>query len=378
MAGKLITRRSVLAASLFSACARKRAPRYSGWLFVASADERGIAVADLAEFRRVTTIALPYVPRQILRAEEKVFVTCPEGRAIFEIDPMRFAMAGRINVPGRIVSAVVTPDGKTLAVAADEPPALHLFEAASRRPVAKIPLPGVPLALHTTDDIAAVATSENKLERAALKERKLRGATALGLSAGIVRFRPDGKAILIGADDRNQIVTLDAGTGALQARLPIAFAPRRFCFSADNGGQMFVTGSGGDSIVVVSPYQSEVYQTMVGGRNPGSMAVGALQNRDLLFVADAGSADLTIFDIFTKGLASSIQIGGKPGEVLITPGGGYALVLDSVSGDVSVVRTSVALSGEPSHAMGQGAKPLFTVFPTGGGPQDAAIIPRAA
>src|SRR6516164_2388497 len=89
MAGSLSRRnllRGMVAGSLLAACGRRRAPRYSGWLFVASAGERGIAVADLAEFRRVTTIAMPQAPRQIVLAGSKVFATCPDAKTVCEID----------------------------------------------------------------------------------------------------------------------------------------------------------------------------------------------------------------------------------------------------------------------------------------------------
>ena len=377
MAGKY-TRRALFAVAALSACGRKRAPRYSGWLFVASAAERGIAVADLAEFRRVTMIALPQNPRQILRAGEKVFATCPDARLICEIDPNRLTTAGRMVLPGRIVSAAVSANASYLVVTTDRPAALHVIDADTRRITRTVALPDTPVGMDISEDMAAVNVAGNAVVRVSLPEGKLLGSTDLGLRGGIVRMRPDGKSILIGAEGQNQIVTIDAATGALLARLPLAFAPTRFCFSADNGGQMFVTGTGEDSIIIVSPYQNEVDQTMVSAHKPYGMAVTAVQDRNLLCVTNAGSGDLTIFDIDTRGLASFIHIGGNPGEILITPDAAYALVIDRDSGDVSVVRMSVALNHKAGSMTLQETKPLFTVFHTGASPQSAEIIPRSA
>jgi DNA-binding beta-propeller fold protein YncE len=381
MAGKF-TRRSLLAATALTgcgalaACGRKRAPRYSGWLFIASDGEHGIAVADLAEFSRVTTIPLPHNPRQILRAGEKVFATCPEGRLICEIDVSRLTVAGRVSVAGQIVTAAVSPDGAFLAVAADRPAALHLIDVNTRKVVKTVPLPNSPVSMDVSKTMAAIDTAANTVDRVALPGGKLLGSTALGLRGGVIRIHPGGTSILVGADGQNQIVTLDPATGAILARLPLAFSPTHFCFNSD-AGQMFVTGTGEDSIIIVSPYQNEVDQTMVAGHKPYALAVADVNDRNLLFVTNTGSGDLTIFDIDTRGLASSVHIGGKPGDVLITPDGGYALVVDSASGDVSVVRMSSALDKNKFASMGQGARPLFTVFPTGSAPQSAAIIPRA-
>jgi YVTN family beta-propeller protein len=105
------------------------------------------------------------------------------------------------------------------------------------------------------------------------------------------------------------------------------------------------------------------------------MAVSVVNGRNLLFVTNAGSGDLTIFDIDTRQLASSVHVGGKPGEVLLTPDGEYALTIDRESGDVAVIRTNTALDRKTNEATAPRVKPLFTVFHTGAGPQSAAIVP---
>lgn len=375
MAGNGISRRAWIgsAAALVAGCGRTRSPRYPGWLFVATANESGIAVADLANFHRVTTIALPKPPRQILRAGTRVFATCPEASTIYEIDPNRLAIAGKIVLPGPIGPAVTTPDGTSLiAISRGAPQIVDL----SNGKVRQTPVPGSPTALDASRDTVAVTTENGNLACVALKSGVVSWVTPLGLRCGLVRFRNDGKAILTGAADQNQIVTVDAASGSLLARLPLAFLPKRFCFS-DDGGQMFVTGSSDDSIIVVSPYQSEVDQTMIAGQKPYGMAVAVTQGRNLLFVTNGGGANLTIFDVYTRQLASSVHVGGRPGEVLITPDGNYALVIDRDSGDVAVVKMSTALDHKLPAYMSYGTRPLFTVFPTGLMPQSAAIIPKA-
>src|ERR1700742_4875909 len=97
MAGEaLFSRRSLLAGVIAAACGRKRATRYQGWLFVGSSAEKGIAVADLASFHRVATIALPCAPDQLFQSNGRVYATCREGRTILAIDVEGFRVAGRI------------------------------------------------------------------------------------------------------------------------------------------------------------------------------------------------------------------------------------------------------------------------------------------
>jgi DNA-binding beta-propeller fold protein YncE len=366
----MVTRRTLLAATLTAACGRQLASRYFGWLFVASGGERALAVADLSQFRRVTAIPTPQIPAQVFRAGKKVFATCPDGHALYEIDLQDFRIAGKLAFAGRLVSAAVCPNGSRIAVLTDLPAALHLVDPLTRRVTHRTALPAAPSGLDVTDDMAAVTTaSGDSVVRVSLRSGAVAGVTGLGLRAGVVRLHQDAKLILIGAADRNQIVTVDSDTGALLARLPLAFTPARFCFNGD-GGQMFVTGTSGDMIAIVSPYQSEVDQTIVAGRTPYGMAVGYINGLNLLFITNPDSGDLTIFDIDMRRLASSVHVGGKPGEVLLTPDGEYALVVNRDSGDVSVIRIKTALDKKIR------VKPLFTVFPTGSAPQSAAIIPR--
>src|ERR1700691_1522809 len=89
-AGEAFSRRALFAGVVASACGRKRATRYQGWLFVASGDAKEIAVADLASVRRVAAIPLPYGPDQLLQARGRVYATCRDGRAMLEIDLEKF------------------------------------------------------------------------------------------------------------------------------------------------------------------------------------------------------------------------------------------------------------------------------------------------
>ena len=224
--------------------------------------------------------------------------------------------------------------------------------------------------------MAAVAVpSRHAIVRLLTPDLKVLGSTDAGVPCQTLRFRKDGRTILAGSAEARQVVTLDATTGLLLARLQVPLAASRFCFNPD-GGQMFVTGDGQDSVAIVSPYQNEVDETMLAGRTPGAMAVSA--SRNLLFVANRESGDLTILNIDTRDLSASVHVGGVPGEVLLTPDGEYALVLDRGTGNVAVVHLDTVLdrNGDvPAAAKALRAKPLFTTFATAGDARSALIVP---
>jgi len=368
------SRRALLAGAMASACGRKRGTRYQGWLFVASGAEKEIAVADLASFRRVTSIPLPCAPDQLFQSGGRVFGICRDARAIVEIDVEQFRFAGRIGLPGKPVAVRVLSEAKNagaVIVLTDDPGALLRVDLVRRSVTAHLTLSGAPGDLDLNGFLAAITIpSQNAVLRVALAgsttQLKLAGATDVGVSCGVVRFRRDGKTILAGAAAAREIVALDSQSGKLLTRLPLPVSPSRFCLNPA-AGEIFVTGKGEDAIAIVSSFQNEVEQTVLAGHTPYAMAVS--QRRNLLFVTNIESGDLTILDIETRGVTAFVHVGETPGDVLLTPDGEYALVLDQHSGNVSVVRITTVLDRKVK------TKPLFTVFPTAADARSALIVP---
>ncbi len=365
-----VSRRALLAGILASACSRKRATRYQGWLFVASGAEKEIAVADLSTFRRISTIPLPCAPDQLFSSGSLVYALCREARTILEIDAGNFRVAAKTALEGKPVAARLLSD-KTAVVACADQNALLRVDLANHRVIARRALPGAPADLDVNGSVAAITIpSKNSVLRAGLPDLELAAATDTGVPCTGLRFRRDGKTILAGAIAARQIVALDAQSGRLLARLPLPVSPSRFCFNP-NGGQMFVTGAGADVLAIVSPFQNEVGETILAGHTPDAMAVSDRDN--MLFVTNRDSGDLTVLDIETRGVAASVHVGASPGEVLLTPDNEYALVMDQRSGNVSVVRVTTILNRQ--NRTNSPPSPLFTVFPTAADARSAVIVP---
>ena len=363
----MVTRRTLLLSTVLAGCSRKLAPRYQGWLFVGSEGVKGIVVADLAEFKRVTTIPLGEAPKEIFVTQAGVFAICADAREVVQIDAGRLKVTRRISLPGHIVSAAQMGQSPILAVLMDRPASLAMLDLPSGKIASKALLPqgDAPSALAVSPNMVAVAAGKRIL-RFLPTSTSATGETDIGTRAGPMLFRNDGKSILAAAADTREIICLDAASGGLLSRLTVALAPRHMCFNPD-GGQMFITGSGLDAVVIANPYQNEIDQTVSAGHEPEALAVQAEQN--VLLVANTSSGNLTLLDIDTRRLAATVTVGGQPGLILVTPGGEYALAVSRDSGDVSVIRLATVLDRK------QRTKPVFTVFPTGARPRSAAIVP---
>jgi len=375
-----VSRRTFLAGlSTLAACSHKRAPRYQAWLFVASAAERAVVVGDLSSFRRSGSIPLGAVPDQVLSVRGKLFAVCPESRQIVQINPIERTIVGKAELTGKIAGVCLTTDGNYLVVATTQPDALALIDTASNRLVRRTPLPAAPRAVAASGAQAAVLLEANAtlLARVSVPDCALLGVSAI--DAGTVTaldYRNDGETIFTAASDAMQLVSLSASSGAVLARLPVPIRPARFCVNGD-GGQVFITGANREpQLVIFSPYQNQVYQTLYAGHALYGMAVAPMRN--YLFLSNPDAGDVTILDIYKQRVVSSIRTGGKPGEILTAPSSDleeYAFVVDADTGDVSVIHIPAVLHKSGDAFIAEPPKPIFAVFHGGADPQSAVIVP---
>jgi len=379
-----VSRRSFLAAaSLFTACSRKGAPRYRGWLFVASAAEKAIVVADLSAFRSSGSIPLGAAPGQVLSARGKLFAACPDDRTVLQIDPVQRTITGKIPVNGKITGSALNAGSTCLAVATSQPHAIVLIDTNTGRIVARTSLPQAPNILAVGGLQAAAILQSGQLARVSIPGGELLGLSDIGAgSVSTLGYRKDGQTIFAAARDARQIVSLDAASGSVLTRLPVSIRPARFCASGD-GGQVFVTGADPDGqLVIFSPYQNQVDQTLYAGHALFGMAVAPIRN--LLFLTNPDAGDVTILDIESRRIVASIRTGGHPREILVasSPDSAtqeeYAFAVDGDSGDVSVIHIPAVQHKTGDAIIAEPPKPVFAVFHTGAAPQSAVIVPYTA
>ncbi len=382
------SRRAFIAGvALLAGCSRKRAARYRAWLFIASASEKAVVVSDLASFQRSGSIPLGATPDQVLSTRGSVFVVCRENQTIVRIDALRREVNATIPLGGRIAGAALTNSGAILAVALSQPASIVLIDTASTKIVQRTNLPGIPQAIAASDNQAAVILTANsgsrdsaRLTRVGIPKGEILGVSDVNAGAlSSLDYRKDGQTIFVGAPDARQLISLSTDSGAVLARLPVPIRPARFCVDG-TGGQVFVTGADQDpQLVIFSPYQNQVDQTLYAGSALYGMAVAP--NRNLLFLSNPDTGDVTIVYIETRRIAASVRTGGNPREILIALSDGleeYAFVVDGSSGDVSVIHIPLVLHKPGDAIIAEPPKPVFAVFHAGADPQSAVIVPYPA
>jgi DNA-binding beta-propeller fold protein YncE len=380
----LISRRTLLLASTAGiGCIRKKAPRISGYCFVANQGSRTVAVVSLERFRVQAQIPLDAAPEVVVPHPHrpKVFVLAPENGTVYEIDAATYSVSRRVRAGNQAVAMLLSPVADALWVLYRDPAALVELPLASLKPGRRLRLSAPPdsfdLVMHARRQVplAAVASGQDHtIALASLAKGAIERTITAGDEPSLVRFQSDGAQVIAGSRRDRSATIFESATGKTVVRLPLPLGPRQFCTTSD-GGQIFITGDGMDAVVVLYPYTTEIYQTILAGRTPGAMAVtGSDTKPSYLLVANPETDGITVLDIENYNLVAVVQVGRGPCQILLTPDGQYALVLNQKSGDMAVVRV-LALGTSPNGAQRKfKSAPIFTLVPVGEKPVSAALV----
>lgn len=357
----------------------------SGYCFVANQGSQSVAVVSLERFRVVRQIPLDAAPAIVIAHPHRprVLVLAPENGTVYEVDGATYAVSRKVRAGNQATAMLISPAGDALWVLYKDPAALIELPLDSLRPGRRVHLPAVPdafdVVLHKRRQVpvAAIASRANRtISLASLTSGAIERTIVAADEPTLVSFQWDGSQVIAGSWQGRNATIFEYATGKTVVRLPLPLAPRQFCTSGD-GGQIFITGDGMDAVVVVYPSQTEIGQTILAGRAPGSMAVTAKGVSPAYLMLTNPDADaITVLDTEYYTLVAAVQVGRGPCRILLTPDGQYALVLNEKSGDMAVVRM-LALSTTPSGGYRRfkpAPAPIFTLIPVGDRPVSAAFV----
>jgi len=346
-----------------------------------------VAAVNLESFRVQQQISLDGAPAAVVAhpSKPKIFVLAPDAGTVYEIDAATLAVSRRARAGNLAVGMLISPAGDSLWVLYRDPAMLVELPLDSLKPGRRVRFRSPPdsFDLSATKEnrvLAAVASRADRTIALASLGNAANAAVERTIAAGVepslITFGQDGKHVITGNGPERSITIFDVATGKTVVRLPLPLAPRHFC-ATTGGGQLFVTGDGMDAVVVVFPYSTEVYQTILAGRAPGAMAVtDDTSELSYLIVANRETSGITVLDFNDYSLVAIVTVGQGPGQILLTPAPErqYVLVLNEMSGDLAVIRTR-ALATTPNGAQRRmKSAPLFTLIPVGERPVSAAVV----
>jgi DNA-binding beta-propeller fold protein YncE len=309
-------------------------------------------------------VAIDGAPSQVLSAKSQpaVYALTPQTGTIHEIRTDTLKVSRKLAVNSHADAMYMPNDEKTIYVLSRMARTLRAVSLEQWRIAWELRFPEEPADFALSSDGKTAAVSSSTTVRLVnLATRSV--FQPLGhANYGQIRFLNNGGR-LIAADLANQQISVyRVSNPRLVAHLPVAVRPENLCFNSD-GGQLFVTGPGIDSVVVLYPYDiPEVAETVLVGHAPAGMTA----SKSLLFITSPTSGDITVLSVGTHKVLTVMPVGSDPGTVAITPDDRFALVLNRESGNIAVLDTMELQKGRKGAA-------LITVVPVGSRPVSAAM-----
>ena len=141
--------------------------------------------------------------------------------------------------------------------------------------------------------------------------------------------------------------------------LDVGLTPVHLAMKPD-GGEIFVSNFGSNSISEIDTWNNQVGGTYTIGSKPVHGIVSA--DNSTLWVSNFGADSISLYSIDDGKLVNSIHTGSAPDALAFSADEHLLLAADAHSGDVAVIRTQGKLGAT-----------LFTILPAGSSPNAIAV-----
>jgi YVTN family beta-propeller protein len=316
-------------------------------IYVVNTQSGTVSVIDAEANRIAATIPVHHLPSfiSIDRTGHRAYVANKGSNTISVLDLDRrreIAIAGTGEQPG---VDRISPDGRSLVVTNRASNSVSVFDVAPY-------------------DLAVASE----------RPPRLRAAFPGCSGASDAVILPDSSKAFIACSGGHQVMALnlaaEAGSWAAKQNpalktdflltfLDVGETPVHLAMKPD-GGEIFVSNYGSDSISEIATGTNEVGGTYTIGSRP----VRAIVSRDngTLWVANFGADSIALYSIDDGRLAWSVRTGSAPDALAFSEDEHLLLAADAHSGDVAVIRTG-----------GNSLPALFTILPAGLSPNSIAV-----
>jgi len=169
------------------------------------------------------------------------------------------------------------------------------------------------------------------------------GLSAIGATTPKVRYpspieiavSPDGARLYVVCEGTDELLSLDARTGAILRRVPVGRAPKSVAIS-QNGKRLYVVNSWSDTVSDIDAESLEVVRTLGAGFEPTS----AVLDRDqrTLYVANRIGNDISVIDL-GSGTETKRLLAGRGASYLATSPDGRSVYCTHIYPKLGSFRT---------------------------------------
>ena len=257
-----------------------------------------ISVIDIATDTVVSTIETGGKPRglTLCKGSKKLYVTEQNKAQLWVIDPVKGVIEQRVSLGESPEAVYCSPNGEWLGVANEG-----------------------------SNSISFIHTQRLKVEFDIAVHGK-------NPEHGV--FSPDGKTMLVSAEEADQVDVLDIEKRKQVGSIKVGERPRGIAFTPD-GKKAYVAVEAGSLLVAIDMAERKVIGKQAVGKRTAGVAVSP--DGAYVFATNGGDANVSMVDTATFKLVDNIAIGQRPWNMGFSPDGQKLYIASGRSGSVSVV-----------------------------------------
>jgi PQQ-dependent catabolism-associated beta-propeller protein len=315
--GKLLTNCALAAAALFAASCSPRSQPSTDTVFVSNEGTNDVALIDGATGRIEGHLATGQRPRGMALSPDgkTLFVAASNADRIEAWDVHSHAKTASFNSGPDPERFAVSPDGSTLYVANENDSAISFLDLASGRITREVRVGPEPEGVGISPDgTLVVATSEvaNLAHFIDARSGKL-----LDSLPRFVLFLDRGRTVWVSSEQRGTISVFDAATRKLLRTIDLTQA-----FDIDepvqavemratrDGTRVFVAMGRSNRVAELDPKSGAVRRWWPTGER--TWGIGLSPDEKRLYAASGLGGTLTIIDLAANKVERTVDLGGKP------------------------------------------------------------------
>ena len=326
--------------------------------FVADQQGNTVAAVDLDSLQMVASIPVPASPQQlgVRPRSRELYVVSASGRlSVITFPDLR--VSKQLRVGQSASSLVFSPDGRHAYVLAPDAHELVFLDCQHQKQLGRLRLKDKPSSVCLTPDgKTLIVAASPHLYFVSAGTQALLGRVPVGTAPGPMAVRPDGREVFVAHAAENQVSAVEIPSRQLLANLDVA-APVSSLSVKPDGGEIFALSSQGSAIIILDAFHDDVERTLTAGLNP----VAGIFRSDMsvFYIATAGDGNITALDVQTRDVVAVAHAGTQPVAMALTPDESFLAVADAASSSLAILSTD---------RLG-----LVTAITVGANPVDVAI-----
>jgi YVTN family beta-propeller protein len=267
------------------------------------------------------------------------YVPNEKSGTVSVIDTGQDKVGRTIGTGGQPRGVAVSPDGATLYVSDRASNSLLVVELVGGTVRDRIALGESPEGIDLSRDGSLLAAASEVTNGVILLETggaKHKWTIPVpGKNPEHAAFSPDGRWLLVGAEDGSQVDIVDVAQKKVAGSVAVGQRPRGIGFTPD-----------GKTAYVACELDGTLYAIDMATRSATPFKAGPFSNGVTVapggakvYVSSGRGARVDVFDVASKRFTASIPVGQRPWNMAVTPDGKKLYVANGRSGTVSVIDT---------------------------------------